>query len=283
MQDLKVGDMIKSTPYKLQIMQFVGMLVPAITTPMITSLVLEAYGLEITPQHPNPLSAPQANLIADVAQAIFFQSLPVEMIIIGCILAVIVIVIDFILMKSNSSFRISVLALALGLYLPMPIISCIFLGGVVSFFDSLLISTLLSRQNRKISLSSQQQIDHHEAGNNDDHDNHLPLHHHHQQENNFETNAASLPISASSKNQYIEEMMQSGVILSAGYITGEALCGILTAIPIVISGDVNVLALFGVHNSVVPGIFALLICSIILLLIPLRPLLLLLQQRRSSP
>jgi putative OPT family oligopeptide transporter len=45
-----------------------------------------------------------------------------------------------------------------------------------------------------------------------------------------------------------------GLLFAAGLITGEALVGILLAIPIVVTGDRNALAVFGVHGWVWPGV-----------------------------
>jgi putative OPT family oligopeptide transporter len=45
-----------------------------------------------------------------------------------------------------------------------------------------------------------------------------------------------------------------GLLFAAGLITGEALVGIAMAIPIVVTGDKDVLALFGSHHGTAPGI-----------------------------
>ena len=50
---------------------------------------------------------------------------------------------------------------------------------------------------------------------------------------------------------------RNGLLFAAGLITGEALVGILLAIPIVVTGDRNALALFGVHGWVWPGVILL--------------------------
>lgn len=51
---------------------------------------------------------------------------------------------------------------------------------------------------------------------------------------------------------------QRGMLISSGLITGEALVGILMAIPIVIAGRSDVLAFLGVHDLALPGIVILL-------------------------
>lgn len=51
---------------------------------------------------------------------------------------------------------------------------------------------------------------------------------------------------------------QRGMLISSGLITGEALVGILMAIPIVLAGRSDVLAFLGVHDLALPGILLLL-------------------------
>jgi hypothetical protein len=45
-----------------------------------------------------------------------------------------------------------------------------------------------------------------------------------------------------------------GLLFAAGLITGEALLGILLAIPIVLAGSADVLAFWGTHGSPLPGL-----------------------------
>jgi putative OPT family oligopeptide transporter len=53
-----------------------------------------------------------------------------------------------------------------------------------------------------------------------------------------------------------------GLLFAAGLITGEALVGILLAIPIVVTGDRNALAFFGVHGWVWPGVVLLVLVMV---------------------
>jgi putative OPT family oligopeptide transporter len=57
---------------------------------------------------------------------------------------------------------------------------------------------------------------------------------------------------------------QRGMLVSSGLITGEALVGILMAIPIVIAGRSDVLAFLGVHDLAVPGIVLLLLMAYVI-------------------
>ena len=56
-----------------------------------------------------------------------------------------------------------------------------------------------------------------------------------------------------------KEIEQRGMLISSGLITGEALVGILMAIPIVIAGKSDVAAIFGVHDYIFPGILLILV------------------------
>ncbi|MGH7700835.1 MAG: OPT family oligopeptide transporter, partial [Gemmatimonadales bacterium] len=48
-----------------------------------------------------------------------------------------------------------------------------------------------------------------------------------------------------------------GLLFAAGLITGEALLGILLAIPIVLAGRADVLAFWGTHEGTWPGVLLL--------------------------
>jgi len=50
---------------------------------------------------------------------------------------------------------------------------------------------------------------------------------------------------------------RNGLLFAAGLITGEAMVGILLAIPIVLTSNANVLAYWGEHDGVLPGILLL--------------------------
>ena len=101
----------------------------------ILTLLLQAYGIGVpTAEHPDPLTAPQATLMASVAQGVFQGGLPWTMVIIGGVIGVIVIASDEILKSRGSSFRMPVLAVAVGIYLPLELSSAIFVGGMIAHF-----------------------------------------------------------------------------------------------------------------------------------------------------
>ncbi len=177
MQDLKAGHILGATPWKQQLMQCVGVVSSVLVMAPILNLLLKAYGIGVpTAEHPDALLAPQAALMASVADGVFNGNLPWGMIAAGAGIGVAIIVIDEILAAKKASFRAPVLAVAIGIYLPLELAIPIFIGGLISF---------LVRSNAQA---------------------------------------------------------KGGMLMAAGLITGEALIGILLAIPIVITGDTSFLA-----------------------------------------
>ncbi len=72
MQDLKAGYIVGATPWKQQVMQGVGVISSVLVMAPILNLLLQAYGIGVpTAEHPDPLTAPQATLMASVAQGVF--------------------------------------------------------------------------------------------------------------------------------------------------------------------------------------------------------------------
>lgn len=135
MQDLKAGYIVGATPWKQQLVQCVGVVSSVLVMAPVLSLLLQAYGIGApTADHPNPLTAPQATLMASVAQGVFHGGLPWAMVVIGGTIGVIVIVADEILKSRGSSFRMPVLAVAVGIYLPLQLSTAIFVGGAIAYF-----------------------------------------------------------------------------------------------------------------------------------------------------
>ncbi|MEC7768656.1 MAG: oligopeptide transporter, OPT family, partial [Acidobacteriota bacterium] len=184
MQDLKAGYLVGATPYKQQIMQAIGVIAAATVMAPILTLLLRAYGIGgPTVEQPNPLAAPQATLMASVARGVFGGELPWTMVFIGMAIAVIVIVIDLMLERRAASFRVPVLAVSVGIYLPFELEVPIFVGGLIAW------AAERTRRRR----------------------------------------------GAAPGERY-------GLLFAAGLITGEALVGILMAIPIVVTSNPEVLA-----------------------------------------
>ncbi|MDF9797336.1 putative OPT family oligopeptide transporter [Catalinimonas alkaloidigena] len=137
MQDLKAGYILGATPYKQQVMQVVGVVAGALAIAPVLNYLLQGYGIGApTPEQPEALAAPQATLMQSVASGIFGEGLPWGMVSIGGAIAVVIIIIDQYLKKQNSEFRMPVLAVAVGLYLPLELDTSIFIGGIIAWMTS---------------------------------------------------------------------------------------------------------------------------------------------------
>lgn len=149
MQDLKAGHVLGATPRNQQIMQIIGVFAGALLIAPVLNLLMESKGIgNPTPDHPNPLAAPQATLMMSVASGIFGGKLPWDIISIGGAVGIVIIVIDQYLKKIGSSFHTPVLAVAVGLYLPFELDSSIFVGGVIAW--------MIDRSYRKNNVSKEQ-------------------------------------------------------------------------------------------------------------------------------
>ena len=170
LQDLKSGYILGATPWKQQIMQMIGVLSSAVVLGLVLDILHTAYTIGSP-----TLSAPQATLMKSVADGVFTGNLPWTFVYIGGIIAVILIILDLIQEKKGSDFRVPVLAVAVGIYLPITLTVPIFIGGMVNHYGK-------------------------KAGGSN----------------------------ASEKR---------GLLMSSGFITGEALMGILVAVPIFLTGQ----------------------------------------------
>jgi len=133
LQDLKTGHLVGATPWKQQIMQVVGVLTGALVLVPVLSLLHAKYGIgEPTAAHPHPLSAPQATLMASLTRSVFGAGLPWPLVGLGAAIGVLVILADKKLERRGSEFRLPVLAVALGIYLPLKLSAAIVVGGVIA-------------------------------------------------------------------------------------------------------------------------------------------------------
>jgi putative OPT family oligopeptide transporter len=170
LQDLKTGHIVGATPWKQQIMQLIGV----VSAALVLGLVLDILHTAYTIGSPT-LSAPQATLMKSVAEGVFQGNLPWDMVYIGAIIGVFIILIDIRQEKIGSTFRVPILAVAVGIYLPIELTVPIFIGGMIA----------------------------------------------HLADNSGAT----------------ESMKKKGILMASGLITGEALMGILVAVPIFITSD----------------------------------------------
>jgi putative OPT family oligopeptide transporter len=131
LQDLKAGYLVGATPWKQQLMLGIGAFSCALIMAPVLNLLAQAYGIG-DPTREGSLQAPQATLMASVAQGMFGGKLPWDMIAIGGGIGAAIIAFDAWLKARGSHFRMPVLAAAIGIYLPLELMVPIFLGGLLS-------------------------------------------------------------------------------------------------------------------------------------------------------
>lgn len=120
-QDLKTGFIVGATPVKQQLGLIIGVVASAFVIGGTLLLLHDALGIgPITPEHPNPLPAPQATLMATVIKGLLSQNLPWGLVIVGMGIAAVM---------ELSGVRS--LPFAVGAYLPLSTTAPIFAGGMV--------------------------------------------------------------------------------------------------------------------------------------------------------
>ncbi len=128
-QDLKTGYILGATPRYQQTGQIIGVILPAIIITPVLTLLHNAYGIG------TGLKAPQATLFASIVQALFGSgSLPMKMVLTGAGFACIVIAADLVLKRSSFRFRLHVMPIAVGIYLPLTLTVPMMLGGFIRYF-----------------------------------------------------------------------------------------------------------------------------------------------------
>ena len=69
--DLKIGYWLGATPRRQQCWKFLGIIVAALCVGFVINVLATGYGFVADAAHPNPLPAPQGNLMASIVDAIF--------------------------------------------------------------------------------------------------------------------------------------------------------------------------------------------------------------------
>ena len=134
-QDLKTGFLLGATPKKQQIGELIGTIAAAIAIGGVLYLLNSAWGFGST-----ELSAPQATLMKMLVEGVMNGNLPWGLIFIGIFIAIAV-----------EILRIPVLPVAIGLYLPLELSTCIMLGGLIRLF---LEKRKLSEEDKKRKLNN---------------------------------------------------------------------------------------------------------------------------------
>ena len=130
--DLKTGYIIGATPYKQQIMQIIGVAVASLVMAPILQLLHNNTAGGIGGRE---LAAPQAGLFASLVNGFFGDGiLPWPMVAIGSALGLLILIIDAFLNYKNHTFRLHLMPIAVGMYLPFSLSTPILIGGLISYF-----------------------------------------------------------------------------------------------------------------------------------------------------
>lgn len=134
LQDLKTGQLVGASPKRQQIALIVGVAAGASVIPFVLNLLAKAYGFAGAPNlhviAAHPLPAPQATLIAALAQGVIGGSLEWKMLIIGAVVGVALILLDETL-GVMKKLRIPPLAVGIGIYLPMSATFAVIIGALI--------------------------------------------------------------------------------------------------------------------------------------------------------
>lgn len=136
-QDLKAGSMVGATPWKQQLMLFIGVIASAFVIPAVMKLLFNAYGMAGVFPRPGmdpaqSLSAPQSAMMGLVVKAVFAHNLPWNFIITGGSIAIVCMLLNLFLNRRR--MHIIVLAVGLGIYLPPDTTAPLIFGGLASYF-----------------------------------------------------------------------------------------------------------------------------------------------------
>jgi putative OPT family oligopeptide transporter len=135
LQDLKTGQLVDATPWKQQVALIIGVIAGAFIIPVVLNLLSNAYGFvgaaNATKQ---ALAAPQAGLIAALAQGVLQHNIDWSLIWLGAAIGGGIIAIDELLGVAGTQVRLPPLAVGLGIYLPSEVTLMIVVGAFVGWY-----------------------------------------------------------------------------------------------------------------------------------------------------
>jgi putative OPT family oligopeptide transporter len=137
MQDLKVGHILGSTPWKQQVMLMLGVVCASSIIAPVMQLLFNVYGIAGVMPRPGmdpslSLPAPPAAVMATLSEAVFHRAIPWGMIMLGAVIALIFSLLNKLL--NNTRIKLSVLGVAIGIYLPLSSSMSLFIGGLIAWF-----------------------------------------------------------------------------------------------------------------------------------------------------
>jgi putative OPT family oligopeptide transporter len=132
LHDLATGYHVGATPRSLEIAVLFGATLSSFAMAPLLNLLIRAYGIAGTASaHAQALAAPQAFLMAKVAQGVFHGGLPIGTIAVGALLAAILAALDAVLERRGARWRTPVMPVAIGLYLPFGLSVAILFGALL--------------------------------------------------------------------------------------------------------------------------------------------------------
>jgi len=137
-QDLKVGQLVGATPWKQQVMLLLGVVVSALVIPPVMQMLFDVYGIAGVMPHAGmdmgqSLPAPTAALLAAVTDAVFRHNLPWIMLFVGAAI-ILLLMGSYYILQGQRAFRLSILGVGIGMYLPLTTTCPLFLGGLIAWF-----------------------------------------------------------------------------------------------------------------------------------------------------
>lgn len=128
--DLKTGHMVGASPAKQQVMQICGVVVAAFVMAPVLQLLHDNTPGGIGGRE---LAAPQASLFASLARGFFGDGqLPWNMVMAGAVVGVVILIVDAMLARRRSVFRMHLMPVAVGMYLPFGLATPILIGGLLA-------------------------------------------------------------------------------------------------------------------------------------------------------
>jgi putative OPT family oligopeptide transporter len=143
-QDLKVGQLLKANPRKQQLMLLFGVLIAAFVVPFVMQILYQAYGFVGHMPRPNmnpdtALAIPPAAVMAALTEGVFNGNIAWGQMSIGAITMVILFVLNFVLkqyqfkkLAPGVNAEISLLAVGIGMYLPLSSSTALIVGSLLA-------------------------------------------------------------------------------------------------------------------------------------------------------
>ncbi len=192
MQELKTGQLLGSTPRNLQIAEVIGVVAAALIIGPVLYALDEAYVI-----FSENLAAPQGVVMATVVFGVFEGDMNVVFFLIGVLLAFAIIAME----KFNIA-QISIMAVAIGIYLPLMLTTPIMIGGLIRMFADKFVEN-------KVEVCDSEKF-------------------------------ATPEEKVQAKTVVKEKSYNDGVLIASGLIAGEALMGVMIAVFVIVGLELNV-------------------------------------------